>query len=66
MLDTARIIGLLAMHGITRAQAAERLGIARATFTRKIKNGTITVKELNMLAEMMDEPIENFFTPRGS
>lgn len=66
LIDTARIIGLLAMHGITREKAAERLGIARVTFTRKLKNETITAKELNLLSEMMNEPIEKFFTPRGS
>jgi len=46
------IRAVLSLAGVSRAEAAEALGVTEGTFSNKLTNDRFTVQELRQLAEL--------------
>lgn len=64
-LNIQKLKGLIVERETTQENVAHEIGIDRTTFYRKMKNGSFTVKEAKMIANVLplskDEAIEIFF-----
>ena len=54
-------------NGYTQAEFCKKLGMAESTFIRKLKKGTITLKEAEKMIELLGikNPAEIFFAKEG-
>lgn len=63
MVNTNKIIGLIAEHGYTREDVAKNLGISMQTLRRKLRDGKFDSDEMGKLIDLLEieNPIEIFF-----
>ncbi len=68
--NTAKLKGLMAEKGITQAELAERMGIAKSTLNRKIKDGdTFLIGEASKVIAILNltgEQAVSIFLPEES
>ena len=68
MVNTSKIIGLMAERGITRTELAGRLGITPSTFYRKMKRGVFDSDEMYQMIGILgiENPTAIFFADIGT
>lgn len=68
MVNTDKIIGLIAEHHYTRDEIAKKLGISSQTLRRKLANGVFDSDEMEKLISILhiEKPCEIFFTNIGA
>jgi len=60
-MDYSKLTEIRNKYNLTIPQLAEILGITKSGLIKKIKNDTIYVKDIEMLAEHFNLPIDYFF-----
>ena len=68
MVNTDKIIGLIAEHHYTRDEIAKELGISVQTLRRKLINGVFDSDEMEKLISILhiENPCEIFFANLGA
>ena len=68
MVNTKKLVGLIAEHGYTREQIAEKLGISDPTFRRRLRTGIFDSDEMYKLVKILeiDDPAPIFFADDGA
>lgn len=63
MVNTNKIRGLMAEHGINQAQIARKLGVSQSTVLRKLKTGKFGIDEAEILIRELhiEDPCAIFF-----
>lgn len=63
MVNTSKLIGLMAEHGYTREKIASELGITTVTLRRKMEAKKFDSDEMEKLIKILDieNPVEIFF-----
>lgn len=63
MINTKKLIGLIAENGKTKTKVAEEIGITSAKFCRKFKKGVFNSDEISKMIQVLkiEDPMEIFF-----
>lgn len=63
MVNTNKLKGLFAEHGLTQGEVADYLGITAITLRRKLKDSSFDVKQAEKLCQLLDikDPSTVFF-----
>lgn len=67
MVDVSKLKGKIVEHNTTQEELASKIGIAKSTFYRKMKqNGNFSIKEVNLIVSELylskDEAMAIFFS----
>lgn len=68
MVNSNKIVGLMAEHKYTQAKLAKELNISEQTLRRKLKTGVFDSDEMEKLIELFNiqNPCEIFFASIGA
>lgn len=64
MINTRKLVGIIAENGKSKCGFAKEIGMKSATFNRKIKQGVFSSEEIEkmILTLNIQNPMEIFFT----
>lgn len=68
MINTAKLIGIIAEKGLNQRAVAKNLGINEATFYRKMRRGVFDSDEIYGMIEFLgiENPADIFFAKVGT